>query len=179
MAVSGGSCRGGLATPSHVHPYPHSPPANVATSEHQSTARILVPSGPFGIAEQGLLFEHFFLIQNFRTGWVRGNACNLLDFDNQSAAIICLDTVKYNSIPSVPRGVEEVKTRRCTSLHLLQLGLAYFWHNRTYSVDKWLNLYLTTKNKGPFSKLLLFIAISPDSCWLLNFFALGARYAVR
>ena len=38
-------------------------------SQHQSTARILVPSGPFGLAEQGLLFEHFFLFQNFESGW--------------------------------------------------------------------------------------------------------------
>ena len=37
-------------------------------SQHQSTARILVPSGPFGPAEEGLLFEHFFLSQNFRAG---------------------------------------------------------------------------------------------------------------
>ena len=43
---------------SRVHPYPHDPSANVATLEkHQSTARILVQSGPFGLAEQGLLFE--------------------------------------------------------------------------------------------------------------------------
>ena len=34
-------------------------------SQHQSTARIRVPSGPFGLAEQGLLVEHFFLFQNF------------------------------------------------------------------------------------------------------------------
>ena len=40
-------------------------------SQHQSTARILVPSGPFGLAEQGLLFEHFFLFQSFQTGWER------------------------------------------------------------------------------------------------------------
>ena len=55
-------------------------------SQHQSTARIRVPSGPFGLAEQGLLFEHFFIFQIFRQG---GNAWNLFDFDNQSAAIFC------------------------------------------------------------------------------------------
>ena len=32
-------------------------------SQHQSTARIRVPSGPFGLAEQGLLFE--------QAGWER------------------------------------------------------------------------------------------------------------
>ena len=31
-------------------------------SQHQSTARILVPSGPFGLAEHGLLFQYFFLL---------------------------------------------------------------------------------------------------------------------
>ena len=38
-------------------------------SQHQSTARMRVLSGPFGLAEQGLLlFEHFFL---FQAGWER------------------------------------------------------------------------------------------------------------
>ena len=40
-------------------------------SQHQSTARIRVPSGPFGLAEQTLLFGHFFLFQNFQAGWDR------------------------------------------------------------------------------------------------------------
>ena len=40
-------------------------------SQRQLTARIRVPSGPFGLAEQGLLFEHFFLFQNFQTEWDR------------------------------------------------------------------------------------------------------------
>ena len=40
-------------------------------SQHQSTARVRVPSGPFGLAEQRLLFEHFFLLQNFQAGWER------------------------------------------------------------------------------------------------------------
>ena len=41
-------------------------------SQHQPTARIRVPSGPFGLAEQGLLLEHFFfLFQNFQVGWER------------------------------------------------------------------------------------------------------------
>ena len=55
-------------TPSHVHSYPHCPPANVANSEHQSTPRIHVPSEPFGLAEQGLLLEHFSLSNFFRHG---------------------------------------------------------------------------------------------------------------
>ena len=77
-------------------------------SQHQSTARVRVPSGPFGLAEQGLLFEYFFLFQIFRQA---GNAWNLFDFDNQSAAIFCVDTTKYYSIPSVPSRLEGVKTR--------------------------------------------------------------------
>ena len=40
-------------------------------SQHQSTARFRVQSGPFGLAEQGLLFEHFFLFPNFQAGWER------------------------------------------------------------------------------------------------------------
>ena len=47
-------------------------------SQHQSTARIRVPSGPFGLAEQGLLFEHFFPSKFFRQG---RNAWNLQVFD--------------------------------------------------------------------------------------------------
>ena len=31
-----------------------------------------------------------------------GNACNLLDFDNQAATITCVDTIKYSAIPSAP-----------------------------------------------------------------------------
>ena len=38
-----------------------------------------------------------------------GNAWNLLDFDNQSAAIICVDTIKYYSIPSVPSRLERLE----------------------------------------------------------------------
>ena len=34
-------------------------------SQHQSTARIRVPSGPFGLAEQGLLFKTLLPLQNF------------------------------------------------------------------------------------------------------------------
>ena len=41
-----------------------------------------------------------------------GNAWNLFDFDNQSAAIICVDTIKYYSIPSVPSRFEGVEKTR-------------------------------------------------------------------
>ena len=50
-------------------------------SQHLSTARILVPSGPFGLAEQGLLriWTLLPLPKFFRQG---GSAWNLLDFYN-------------------------------------------------------------------------------------------------
>ena len=46
-------------------------------SQHQSSARIRVPSGPFGLAEQGLLFEHFFF-QVFQAGWERLESARFL-----------------------------------------------------------------------------------------------------
>ena len=76
-------------------------------SQHRSTARIIVPSGPFGLAELGLLFEHFFLFQNVQTKWERLES----RFDSQSATIIFVGTAKYYSIPSVPSRLEGVKTR--------------------------------------------------------------------
>ena len=57
--------------PSHVHPYPHSPPGNVATLPAPINCTYSRSSGAFGLAEQGLPFEYFFLIQNFQTGWER------------------------------------------------------------------------------------------------------------
>ena len=90
-------------------------------SQHQSSARICVPSGPFGLAEQGLLFEHFFLFQIFRQG---GNAWNLFDFDNQSAAVFCVDTIKYYSIPSVPSGLEGGKTRPHSGITLTVFAMS-------------------------------------------------------
>ena len=93
----------------HICPIPWSSNKMSQHSQHQSAARIRVPSGPFGLAEQGLLFEHFFCISKiFRQG---GNAWNLFDFYNQSSAIVCVDTIKYYSIPSVPSGFEGVKRR--------------------------------------------------------------------
>ena len=40
-----------------------------------------------------------------------GNAWNFLDFDNQSPANTCVDTIKDYSIPSVPSRLKGVKTR--------------------------------------------------------------------
>ena len=47
------------------------------SSQHQSTARIRVPSGSFGIAQQGLLFEGVCL-NLFRPGWNDWNGTRLL-----------------------------------------------------------------------------------------------------
>ena len=86
MAVSSGSCRGRvlwrphmprpmLSMPSHaIHVHTHTLMVLQQISQHsqhQSTARVRVPSAPFGLAEQGLLFEHSFLFQNFQAGWER------------------------------------------------------------------------------------------------------------
>ena len=46
--------------------------------------------------------------QIFRQG---GNACNLFDVGNLSAAISYVGIIKYYFIPSVPSGLEKVKTR--------------------------------------------------------------------
>ena len=78
--------------------------------QYQSTARSLVPSGPFGLAEQGLLFFSTSSSSSKIFG-LGGNAWDLLDFDHQSAAIICVDTIRYHYIPSVPSRLEGVKTR--------------------------------------------------------------------
>ena len=46
-------------------------------SQHKSSARFIVPSGPFGLAEQGNPLQHFFQIYG-----QSGNPWNLLDFEN-------------------------------------------------------------------------------------------------
>ena len=78
-------------------------------SQHQSPARIRVPSGLFGLLNKDYcLNTPSSSSKNFRQD---GNAWNLFDFDNQSTANFCVETIKYYSIPSVPSGLEEVKTR--------------------------------------------------------------------
>ena len=95
MAVSCGSCRGKILR--HPHNMPHPVLAMISctpiplssfskqipqNSQHQSTAHIIAPNGPYGLAEQGELLQRFFVFQTFWTGWERGNAWNLLDYDN-------------------------------------------------------------------------------------------------
>ena len=122
--MSPGSCRGRvlccphmphpmLAMPSHVHPYPHGPSAyQVLVCPYTPSANLLQVFS-FQVGRLVLLNKDYCLktsssSRKFRQG---GNAWNLLDFDNQSAAIICVDTITYYSIPSVPSILEEVKTQ--------------------------------------------------------------------
>ena len=124
MAVSRGSCRGRVLwrphrphipcslchlMPSHVHPYPHGPPANVATLP----APINCTYSRTKVGRSVWLNKDYCLksfsssSKIFRQG---GNAWNLFDFD-QSAAIFCVDTIKHYSIPSIPSDLEGAKTR--------------------------------------------------------------------
>ena len=73
-------------------------------SQHQSTARLRVPSGSSVWLNKDYCLNTSSSSKIFRQG---GNAWNLFDFDNQSAAIFCVD--KYYSIPIVPSGLEELR----------------------------------------------------------------------
>ena len=113
--------------------------------QHRSTTRIRVPSGPFGPVEQRLLFEHFFLFPNFRQG---GNAWNLFDFDYQSAAFSCVDTLKCYPITSVPSRLEGVKTRpQCFFCH--ERTQAVRGSNPTEVVSPIFLKYISTQQPGP------------------------------
>ena len=45
---------------------------------------------------------------------------------NQSAAIVRVDTIKYYSIPSVPSGLEKVKTQPDDRLEVIPSSLSYY-----------------------------------------------------
>ena len=64
-------------------------------SQHQSTARIRVPSGLFGLAEQGFLFKHFLLFQIFQTRVGTLGICSILITNQQQFFV--KDTIKYYS----------------------------------------------------------------------------------
>ena len=70
-------------------------------SQHQSTARILVPSGPLGLAEQGLPFWTLLLPLPKFSGRVRTLGIYSILITNQQQLFV-KDTIKYYSIPSVP-----------------------------------------------------------------------------
>ena len=123
MAVWRGSCCGRvlwrphmphpmLAMPSHAISCTPIPPwSSTKCRNTPSTNQLHLFA--FQVGRSVLLDKDYCLTTSssskiFRQG---RNAWNLFDFDNQSAAIFCVDTIKYYSIPSVPRGLEEVKTR--------------------------------------------------------------------
>ena len=122
MAVSRGSCRGRvrwrphmphpmLAMPSHAISYTPIPPWSSSKCRNTpSTNQLHVFS--FQVGRSALLNKDYCLNTSSSKLFRQGeNAWNLLDFDNQPAAIICVDTTKYYSIPSIPSGLEGFKTR--------------------------------------------------------------------
>jgi len=124
MAVSRGSCRG------RVLWRPHMPHPMLAMPSHAISCTPIPPWSSSKCRNTPSTNQlHVFAFQVGRSVWLNkdyclntsssskifrqgGNAWNLFDFDNQSAAIFCVDTIKYYSIPSVPSRLEGVKTRR-------------------------------------------------------------------
>ena len=95
--------------PSHVHPYPHGPPANVATLPAPinctySRSKRAVRSGLTRITVWTLLPLPNFAGRAGTLGIYSILITNQQQFFGE-------DTIKYCSIPSVPSGLEEVKTR--------------------------------------------------------------------
>ena len=123
MPVSYGSCRGRvlwrpnmphpmLAMPSHAISYTPIPPWSSSKCRNTPSTNQL-HAFAFQVGCSVWLNKDYCLntsssSQNSRQG---GNAWNLFDFDNQSAAFFCVDTTKYYPIRSVPSRLEEVKTR--------------------------------------------------------------------
>ena len=75
----------------------------------RATASSLVPFQPFQLGRNQP--RHALSTSSSKIFRQGGNAWNLLDFDDQSAAIVCVGSIKYYSIPSVPSRLEGVKTR--------------------------------------------------------------------
>ena len=116
MAVSRGSCRG------RVLWRPHMPHPMLAMPSHAISCTPIPPWSSSKCRNTPSTNQlHVFAFQVGRSVWLNkdyclntsssskffrqgGNAWNLFDFDNQSAAIFCVDTIKYYSIPSVPSG---------------------------------------------------------------------------
>ena len=124
-AVSRGSCRGRvlwrphmshpmLSMPSHAISRAPIPPWSSSKCRNSpSTNQLHVFA--FQVGRSVWLNKDYCLNTSFYSSKIikqGGTAWNLFDFDNQSASIFCVDTIKYYSIPSVPNGLEGVKTRR-------------------------------------------------------------------
>ena len=115
MAVSRGSCRG------RVLWRPYMPHPMLAMPSHAISCTPIPPWSSSKYRNTPSTNQlHVFAFQVGRLVWLNkdyclnrqgGNAWNLFDFDNQSAAFFCVDTIKYYSIPSVPSHLEGVKTR--------------------------------------------------------------------
>ena len=124
MTISPGSCRGRVLWRSHMpHPMLAMPSHAISCTPTPSWSSSKCRNTPstnqlhvfsFQVGRSVLLNKDYCLntssssSKTFRQG---GNAWNLLDFDSQSAAIICVDTIKYYSIPSVQSRLEGFKTR--------------------------------------------------------------------
>ena len=123
MAVSRGSGRG------RVLRRPHMPHPMLSMPYHVISCTPIPPWSSSKCRDTPSTNQlHVFAFQVGRSVWLNkdnclntsssskifrqdGNAWNLFDFDDQSAAIFCVDTVKYYSVPSVPSRFEGVKTR--------------------------------------------------------------------
>ena len=125
MAVSRGSCRGRvlwrphmphpmLSMPSHAISCTPIPPWSSSKCRNTpSTNQLHVFSFQVG---RSVLLNKGYCLNTSSSNFCRqgGNAWNLLDFDSQSAAIFCVDTIKNIfsiNVPSVPSRLEGVKTR--------------------------------------------------------------------
>ena len=119
MAVSRASCRGRVLWRPHMpHPMLAMPYHAISPPWSSSKCRNTPSTNQLRV----------FAFQGGRSVWLNkdyclntsssskifgqsGNAWNLFDFYNQSAAIVCANTIKYYSIPNVPSRFEGVKTR--------------------------------------------------------------------
>ena len=97
--------------PSHVHPYiPSWSSSKCRNTPSTNQLHVLA----FQVGRSVWLNKDYYCLNTsscskfFRQG---GNAWNLFDFDNQSAAFFWVDTIKYFSIPSIPSRLEEIKSR--------------------------------------------------------------------
>ena len=107
MVVSCGSCRGRIMWRPHM---PHAVLAMISCTPLTSSKCRNTPSTnqpqafPFQVGRSVLLNKENYssTSSSFKIYGQGGNAWNLIDFDNPSAAIVCVDAIKYCSIPSVP-----------------------------------------------------------------------------
>ena len=129
LAPAAGDSYGPTYAPSHArYAIPCIPLPSWSSSKCRntpSTNQLHVVS--FKVGRSVLLNKDYCLNTSFSSKFFRqsGNAWNLLDFDNHSAAITCVETKKYYSIPSFPSRLEGVKTRpQCVCVSFVVLLIA-------------------------------------------------------